>query len=63
MRLSSLLRFVTSPVVSAKKKKSDLSLVRCKSNITEFIIHRIRPRLGDKLEFVVSLTVNNTRAN
>lgn len=55
MRLSLITRFLTSPVVlgsNKKGKKSDHVIVKCLSAVTGYEIHRIRPRLDEKLEFV-----------
>ena len=52
MRLSLVARLFTSTIVQAKKPKSDRIVVRCKSLVSGYQIHKIRPRLDDKLEFL-----------
>ncbi len=52
MRLTSLLRVSTSLFLRAKKPKAESVIVDCKSLVSGYHIQRIRPRLGDKLEFM-----------
>ncbi len=52
MRLTPLCRLGLTAANAAKKPKSDFVLVDCKSFVTDFSIQRVRPRMGDKLEFM-----------
>ena len=52
MRTSLIARFLATPVVQAKKGKAENIIVKCKSLASGYPVHKIRPRLDDKLEFM-----------